>query len=180
MDLELKETFDGGDFVMKRNDVSVIEGFGNMPYIGLFGGNPGFNTPRSKPRSQQSFDFWGNNVFANNNLTLQFNSNTEHALNTTPLTSNGRILIEQAVKKDLQFMRPFARVGVSVTISGIDRVILAVRIIQPDNLEQRDFIYIWDATKKELIEKTLTGLLGFVEPPIDTGIFDFSFGPEFD
>jgi hypothetical protein len=182
MDLQLKETFDGGDFVMKRNDISVIEGFENMPYIGMFGGNPGFSTPSRRLRSQQNFDFWGNEVFAANNLSLQFNSNTEHALNTIPLTSGGRILIEQAVKRDLQFMRPFARVGVAVTISGVDRLIIAVRIIQPENLQQRDFIYIWDATKNELLSKdgqVITGNLT-VPPVIDAGIFDFSFDESFE
>jgi len=183
MDLQLRETLDGGDFVKKRNDLAIVEGFQNMPYLAMFGGNPGFITPQNRQRYQQAFDFWGNNVFANNNRTLQFNSSTEYALMTTPLNSNGRGLIEQAVKRDLQFMRTFARVGVAVVISGVDRITIAIRIVQPENLQQRDFIYIWDASKRELISQQdaeSTGDLPTFGPPLDSGIFDYTFGPEFE
>lgn len=179
MDIELKETFDGGDFVMKRNDVSVIMGFENMPYLAMFGGNPGFNTPFRRQKNQQAYDYWANTLLANNNASIQFNSYTEHSLNTTPLNSNGRLLIEQAVKKDVQFMRPFAKVGVSVTIIGVDRIVIGIRVIKPDNLQQRDFIYIWDATIKELIDRDgeiTTGVLS----TSDSGIFDYTFDDSFE
>lgn len=180
MDIQLKETFDGGDFVMKRNDVSIIEGFENMPYLGMFGGNPGFNTPQSRLRNQQAYDFWGNNLLSNNNASIQINSNTEYALITTALTSAGRLLIEQAVKRDLQFMRPFVKIGVAVIITGVDRVIIAIRMIQPDNLQQRDFIYIWDATKQELLLQEGGIVTGGLPTPIDAGLFDYTFDNTFD
>lgn len=184
MDVQLRETFDGGDFVMKRGNVSVIEGFENMPYLAMFGGNPGFVTPVSRQANQQAFDFWGNNVFAENNLTLQFNSYTEEALMIYPLTSNGRLQIEQSVKKDLQFMREFVKIGISVVIIGVDRIVIGIRMIQPENLAQKDFIYIWDATKLELILKDgeeTTGLLsGGSTPPVDSGIFDQFFDFSFE
>lgn len=182
MDLKLVETGNGGDFERKPSgDLTIIEGFQNMIYISLFGGNPGFNTPRVRSKNQQAFDFWGNTVFANNNLSLQFNSNTEFALMTIPLTSNGRLLIEQAVKKDLQFMRPFAKVGVSVVVSGIDRVLIGIRIIQPENLQQRDFIYIWDSTRQELLSKEGDYVVSTVTPPSPEGkLFDYTFDEFFE
>jgi len=44
MDLEIVETLNGGDLLIKNNDLSMIEGLQNMPYIGMFGGNVGHVT----------------------------------------------------------------------------------------------------------------------------------------
>lgn len=150
LDLLLDETLDGGDIVLKGNDMQVIYGFQNMPYIGMFGGNPGFVTPTNRLKNQ-AFDFWGNALLMPNKPLVQFNSTTEHVLNNTALTSNGRILIEQAVRNDLQFMTSFAIVSVAVAISGVDKVNIGVRVQEPDNIENKDYIFIWDATNKELV-----------------------------
>lgn len=149
LDLLLSETLSGGDIVQKGNDLSVIYGFQNMAYLGMFGGNPGFVTPTNRLKNQ-AFDYWGNSLLMPNKGAIQFNSLTEYTLNNTPLTSNGRAIIEQAVGDDLRFMTSFALVSISVVISGIDRVNIGVRIQQPDNLENKDYIFIWDATNKEL------------------------------
>jgi hypothetical protein len=84
------------------------------------------------------------------------NSETERVLMEVALNSAGRIKIQQAVEKDLKFMEAFAIVKVSVTIEGIDRVNITIKVKEPDNLKGRSsdqfraFIFIWDATKKEL------------------------------
>ncbi len=150
MDLKLLETGNGGDVARKTKDLFVIEGLQNMPYLAMFGGNLQANTPVKRLASEQAFDYWGNSLFSQNDLTTQFNSNTERALNNTPLTSAGRIVIENAVKKDLQFMLPFANVEVSVTIPGMNMVQIYLRISEPNNLQSKEFVYIWDATKSEL------------------------------
>ena len=38
-DLQIIENGDGGDAVLNGNDLSIIDGFQNMPYLGMFGGN---------------------------------------------------------------------------------------------------------------------------------------------
>jgi hypothetical protein len=150
MDLQIIETFDGGDFVKTGKDIALIDGFQNMPYLGMFGGNPGNPTPLKRLETEQAFDWWGNSLLMQQEPGMQFNSETEHALNTVPITSAGRTLIEQAVRNDLKFMKTFAKVSIAVSIVGVDRILIGVRIQEPDNIQQREQIYIWDATRKEL------------------------------
>lgn len=150
MDLQLVETGDGGDIVKKPKDLSVFFGFENMPYIAMFGGNVKQSTPITRLATEQDFSFWGNNLLHPGDNSIQFNSETERALNTIPLTSAGRILIEQAVKQDLKFMEDFAKVSIEVSIIATDVVVIGIRLQQPDNLQAQDFVYIWSATKQEL------------------------------
>lgn len=150
MDVQVIETGNGGDLVKKPKDLLTIDGFQNMPYLAMFGGNVAEDTPTTRTPSQQNFDWWGNGLLMPNDASQQFNSQTERALNTIPLTSAGRARIEQAVIADLQFMKAFATVSVAVSIVATDKVVIGIRLVKPDNLEQVDQIYIWDATMKEL------------------------------
>lgn len=152
MDLEIIETGDGGDIVKKPKDLSVLQGFQNMPYLAMFGGNVEQSTPATRLSTEQDFSFWGNNLLHPGDASVQFNSETQRALNTVPLTSFGRPLIQQAVQKDLAFMQEFAEVSVEVTIPMHDHVMIGIRLRQPDNLQAQDFVYIWSATKQELLQ----------------------------
>jgi hypothetical protein len=173
MDLLLAETNNGGDLVKLPKDFVVIEGFENMPYMAMFGGNREASTPLQRLPQEQAFDWWGNTLFFQNDESVQMNSNTERVLLSVSLNSSGRIQIERAVRKDLEFMKPFATVTVSVSIVSTDRVVIGVNIVRLDNLERRAFVYIWDATNSELIEReTKISSGGTVSAKI--------FGPEFD
>src|SRR6478736_9054272 len=172
MDLELVENLNGGDFVKKTNDLSVIHGFENMPYIALFGGNVKASTQPQMANDEQDFSWWGNAIISED-PSLQFNSQTERILQQIALNNYGRIRIEEAVKKDLEFMQPFANVTVEVSILGNDRVLIAIRIVRPNNLQQKEFIYIWDATNRELIDKTVKTTTGGSSPGYK--IFDYTF-----
>lgn len=177
MDLELVETGNGGDLVKKPKDLSVIEGFENMIYLALFGGNVEQDTPTRRIESAQAFDFWGNNLFLPQDQSRQFNSQTERALHSVPLTSSGRLQILNAVKADLKFMKPFANVASDVIIYATDKVAIGIKLEQPDNLQAKEFIYIWDATRKEL---TVIPDIGGGTIPIIAGTFDFTFDFTFD
>jgi phage gp46-like protein len=157
MDISMIETGNGGDLVRTTRDLKTIDGFENMIYLSMFGGNVEGDTPVQRLDSQQAVDYWGNTVAFAQDQGMQFNSQTERSLIENALTSAGRSLIEQAVKNDLIWMKVLARIGVSVSIIGIDKVLIAIRVIRPDNLQQRDFIYIWDATLKELLEDVTLG-----------------------
>lgn len=176
MDIEIKETKSGGDFVMKKRDVSIIEGFQNMPYLSMFAGNVEQSTPLTRVAGQQAFDWWGNTLFFNNDQSKQFNSNTERTLKSVALNSAGRIQIEEAIKQDLQFMAPFANREVSVSIIGPDSILIGIRITKPDNLAQQTFAYIWDATVDELTEQEVSNS-GQVQTP--SGVFDLTFDSSF-
>lgn len=173
MDLKLKETYNGGDIVKATKDFVVIYGLSNMPYLALFGGSVEANTPNTRVEGEQNFDWWGNELFMPDEQGMQFNSDTERALMTTPLTSAGRLVIQQAVMRDLKFMKDFARVGVSVAIIATDVVRIAIRVQEPDNLEQRDFIFIWDATRNELTDDLPSRIIS-VRPDTNSTGFDYT------
>lgn len=183
MDLKVRDTGNGGELVKTPKDLSMVFGFENMPYLAMFGGNPEGSTPVKRDvRNDQSRDWWGNSLLMDGDPSIQFNSLTEKALSNIALSSSGRIRIEEAIKKDLEFMREFAIVKVSVVILTVDRIALGIRLEKPENVQLKDFAYIWDATKKGLIdwESVInTGGFGAVDPS-DTGIFDFSFDETFE
>ena len=143
------ETGNGGDALFKGSDFSVVFGFQNFPYLALFGGNKEASTPQKRLESAQAFDWWGNTFLPEE--TLRMNSETERMLHETPLTSAGRLLIEEAIKTDLIFMKPFAEVKVQTEIIATDVLKISIRIRKPDNLEEKQYIYIWDATIGELL-----------------------------
>ena len=148
-DLKLIEEGNGGDFVLIGNDIALIDGFQNMPYLGMFGGNPEGSTGDVNT-GEQRFDWWGNTVFFDNQSGLQFNSQLEDILRRVALTSSGRLQIEQTAKKDLEFMKDFASIDVAVSLVSDDRIEIAVSVQKPDNLESTNFVYLWDATAQEL------------------------------
>lgn len=151
-DIRILETGNGGDIALKGSDLLKCFSFENMPYLGFFGGNPEQSTPSDRVSEEQAFDYWGNNLFFENNSEIQFNSQTERVLYSVQLNSRGRILIENAVKEDLKFMEPFANVDVSVSLIGLDKVEIFIKIVQPENGVERQFLYIWDGAI--LIEET--------------------------
>jgi hypothetical protein len=151
-DLQIIETGNGGDLVISKSDLGIVQGFTSMPYLALFGGNIQQNTPTERLESSQYFDFWGNQLFHPSDPQLQFNSNTERTLREVTLNSQGRLRIEQAVKSDLAFMNDFCNIFVAVNLPLIDRVEIRVRLTEKTNEQVRTFIYIWDGTKQDLTE----------------------------
>lgn len=176
MDLQLVENNNGGDLVLKTKDLSVIYGFENMPYLNMFGGNVEESTPPRRKQAEQAFDFWGNTLLFAQDSKIQMNSETERTLKNTPITSFGLKIIEQSVQKDLESMRAFCKIGFSVSMTAVNQVTIAVKIIKPDNLNQSIYVFIWDATGKELTGNQMTtntsDLSGF---NILNQLFDFSF-----
>jgi len=141
-DIEIIETGNGGDAVLTAHDFSIIFGWENMPYLALFGGNPGFSTPVKTADEEQNFDWWGNALLIPNEPGIQFNSLTEFRLANVSLNSEGRLLIEDAVKKDLKFMDDFATVDVVVTIPTVDHVRIQIFVKEPGNQQEKEFIFI--------------------------------------
>ena len=163
MDLLLKETGNGGDLILVGNDLAKIEGFENMPYCGLFGGNVKQSTG-TRLKGEQAFDFWANSLLFPNDKSIQFNSLTERALNEIPLTSSGRIKIEQQIKKDLEFFNVFAELKIVTEIIATDVLKIALYIKEPDNLQAKEFIYIWEKTKGEVtVEEVNNKPVGLID-----------------
>jgi hypothetical protein len=132
-DLSLVETENGGDIQLVTNDLVVVNGIENQPYLAMFGGNK-VSTPTdlaSIPNGTQRRDFWGNSLFLSSDLNAQFNSTLERILNETELSSSGRIKIQNAIKDDLSFLFPNGKITVTVSIIGPDRIDVSLIVFQP-------------------------------------------------
>lgn len=175
MDLKMTETNNGGDLIALTNDLALIEGFENMPYLALFGGNVRASTTNKRLENEQAYDWWGNNLLMPNDASLQLNSLTERTLLQVPLTSSGRIQIEQAIKKDLNFMTPFTIVNVTTSIISTDSILIGIQFRKPDNPEKKEFVYIWDATIQELYAVAFESQAGAITVKIFDQTFDFAF-----
>lgn len=154
-DLLIYESGSGGEANKLSNDLELTEGIFNQVYLALFGGNPGFRTSNLTPESEQNFDWWGNNLFFNNDPDSQLNSYTENILNTTSLTSRSREIIKGFVIKDLQFLTNLAEVNAEVFIIDNDKVRIDIKLKELSNTQEKEFQFIWDSTKSELIEKII-------------------------
>lgn len=120
----------GGDLMLVGNDLAVVFDIENMPYIALFGGNVKQST-ETRP-TEQSFDYWANSLFYLSEKTVQFNSTFEKTLLTTELTSEGRVILENAMKTDLQFIVDMGyKVEVAVEIAATDRINSSIKITKP-------------------------------------------------
>lgn len=139
-DLAIIETGNGGDLVRVGNDLGVVNGIENMPYLGMYGGNVEQVTSNLNIATDaQNFDWWGNNLLLKNDAVKQFNSVTEKTLKTTELTSAGRIKIEAAIVRDLKFLStPDISVEViAVVIVSTDRIECKLRVkINPSSQEK--------------------------------------------
>ncbi len=155
MDLAIIETGNGGELKIVGNDFAIQNGWGNMVYLAMFGGNVEAITGPVSPTEIRE-DYWANNLLFPNDSSVQYNSETERTLRDVALTSAGRVKVQQAVERDLKFMKDFADISVSVSIEGVDRVNITIKVREPEKSKGttadqfRAFIFIWDATAQEL------------------------------
>ena len=126
-DLAIVETNNGGDLVLLRTDLAVVDNFENEFYLRLFGGNVAQSTIPTQ--TNNNLDWWGNNLLMKADPDLQFNSVTERTLLTTELTSKGRVLIENAIREDLQGMNIKSLV---VSITATDRIEVNIELATDD------------------------------------------------
>ena len=111
-DILIYETGSGGDFLLRGNGLATVSGYENSPYLSMFGGN----------------DWWGNAYIPDGNSL--FSAQTEDVLNTTPLTSAGRVKIENAIKADLAYLDDITGTTytVSTSIANANRLDIVITI----------------------------------------------------
>jgi hypothetical protein len=138
----------GGDIQKLGNDLALVYGNENQVYLALFGGNVEGNTPAVLSTTYAG-DYWANNLLWKNNPGRQFNSNTERVLNTQPLSSKGRLLIQNAVNDDLKYLIALgAAVTVTVTLPGINTVKIEIRTIYKDGTRRLTIITFGKTTSQ--------------------------------
>lgn len=150
IDLQLVETGNGGDILLNGNDLAQVMGFENMPYLAMFGGNLAASTPQTRPAGEQAFDWWGNALLMPSLPSQQFNSQTERTLNNVALTSGNLITIQNAVNADIEFMKDFADITITVSIIGVNKIRIDLTIQEPGALSAKIYQYIWDGMAQDL------------------------------
>lgn len=151
-DFKIIETGDGGDIALKGNDIRMIDGFQNMPYLGMFGGNYEGSTEGDREDGEESVDWWGNRFLMENNEAIQLNSFLERSLDSVTINSSGRLELISVIKKDLEFLTEFVELEVDVVLVNVDRIRIELIIKEPETLTSNQFTYIWDSTNNELSE----------------------------
>lgn len=155
IDVYITETGNGGDLQLTGSDMVTVSGFENMIYLALFGGNTEGSYLRTRSAAQQDLSWWGNSLMPDT-PSQQFNSDTERTLRSTPLTSSGRVLIEAAVYRDLDFMRAFAEINVKVLIIDSNKLKIIVLATEPANLQTKEYVYIWDGMRLDYAGSSYT------------------------
>lgn len=175
MDLALKESLDGGEFVRKGNDLLLTGAIYNQIYLALFGGNVEQRTVElSQDSNRFRKDWWGNQLFFPNSPNSQFNSQLERALNETAISSGGLLKLEAVAKDDLRFLTDIGTVEVDISLIEHEKIRIAVSVFQKENLRENDFVFIWNQTKLEQIADTEESIVKSSFPVIYPWFFGVS------
>ena len=141
------ESRDGGELNLKNEDIQAISGITNQVYLALWGGNLEQITSDDLAELDQRFDWWGNDLMT---PELQFNSYTEKVINETVLNSHGISIIEDAVKKDLQFLDAYADIKVEASMRTVSWLDLKIFLKHPDVLSTKKK-FLWEGTEEEFV-----------------------------
>ena len=118
-DVAIVESGSGGDVQIVGNDLGIVYGIENQPYLASFGGNIQADTISNNISINSRLDYWGNTLLIPNNPSQQFNSKLERTLLNTPLTSSGRTKIISALTQDLLYLKDVLGKDVLIGVSII-------------------------------------------------------------
>ena len=153
-DVSVFDNGNGGDWQNSTNDIVLVNSLWSQPYLAMFGGNIEQSTPVSEDDLEgriERFDWWGNSIGFPDDPVQQFNSVTERTLNTVSMSNEGIQEVQKAVLEDLTYLSPIAEVEAVVTLDDAQRIRIAIRLIEPGNLDERNFVFLWDGTRVEQI-----------------------------
>lgn len=122
-DIAVFENFNGGDVLVKGNDLVKYYENENQVYLALFGGNVEEDTPTVQVKGKERNYYWGNYFLNEEN---QFNSKTERSLKNFELSSQGRGKLQAAVEFDLAYLKKYADITVQVSIIGQNKLTIKV------------------------------------------------------
>ena len=123
-DVVLFQSLDDGDIEVVNGVVTMDGGLQSAVYLSLFGGN--FKDDGLK---NNEFGWWGNKLETETNRQLR--SETQNLLHGIPSTANNRLRIDQAVRRDLQWMlteRVANEIDVAVTVPDLNQIKIVVTI----------------------------------------------------
>lgn len=134
-DVLIFQTTDGGDIEIEGGVVTTGGGLASAVYLSLFGGNEQDDGREGNPAT-----WWGNVVGQE-----QYRSRTQHLLRSIPAIPANLRRIEDAARKDLNWMMESGAAGaidVVATQPGLSTVKLVVII---NNSESFEYLENWRA-----------------------------------
>lgn len=150
-DIGIYETGNGGDIAIVNGDIATEEQLYQQVYLALFGGNVEADTLGNELPTEVRNDWWGNVLIFGTDPVKQYNSQTERALRNNALNSTGRINIQLAVEKDLEYIKAIADVSVNVSVPAVNKVEILIRLRQPSTKEDVTLQVLWDNAKADMI-----------------------------
>lgn len=155
-DILLFEAGAGGDFAIINDDLAMGETLYEQIYLALFGGNIEASTKLNYLPTEERNDYWGNSLIWKDQKDLQFNSETERAIQNNALNSSGRLKILQAVETDLAYLKSMLEMTAEVQILGRDSLQIIVNFTEIQNQQNRALKLVYSNAKNEIIiEKIL-------------------------
>lgn len=147
------EDGNGGMLYNLNNDIARTESLNMLAYLEMFGGNKEASTKKENVQGQLRKDWWANDTSESSDKWI--NSETERTLSGIELSGRSIAKIKQSVVKDLKQLEQYGEIEVTVTLPGINKVKILVTIKEPSRKNSNTLIFIWDATKKEIIENII-------------------------
>lgn len=130
MDLQFTEQNNGGDLTINNNDLALVYGYENMPYISMFGGA----------------EFWGNSLLLSDS-NRAYNATTETVMNNTALNSSGRVAIEQAINADLSYL---LEISPDTTLTVESQIVSDTRLDTLITFNGQSFSMMWNPITQNL------------------------------
>jgi len=142
-DVLLFNTVDGGEINVVDGQPEMTGGFETAVYLSLFGGNEDDDGRPNNPKT------WWPNV-EEEDPSKRYVSETQNLLLGLPLTSGNLLKVEEAVKRDLQWMKNeniISKLEVFASIPDVDKINISITIEAEGKEENFNFTINWKAMK---------------------------------
>lgn len=164
-DVDLFQTLNDGEIFIEGGLVAMSGGLESAVFLSLYGGNED-----DTGRDNDPFTWWGN--LLESNPSNMYRSETQNLLQSLPLTSANLLRVEDAARRDLQWLLDesvASSVEVIASIPALNRICIEININALGEQSQFRFVDNWF---NQPIART-----PFI--PVTTG-FDFADGAGFD
>lgn len=124
-DVLLRQTADGGNITVEAGLFLLSEGLETAVYLSLFGGNE--QDPANAESDQQ---WWGN--LGEIEPARTYRSETQYLLQALPAIPSNLLRIEQAARRDLQWMLDEGvakSASVAASIPALNRVVVDLNVV---------------------------------------------------
>lgn len=141
-DVLLYQTNDGGEITLQGGQIVFTGRFDTAVYLSLFGGNMEDDGRQGNP-----YNWWGN--LSELDPSNQYRSETQNLLRGIPATSGNLRRIEDAVARDLAWLKTVkavSSISVAVVVPALNRVKITVDIEANGQESRFEYVENWKAT----------------------------------